>query len=178
MNAGCPLVVSIPMSSYILELVVTDEGVPFYPAVGTVEHRNNDNAGYDLKIVKDLPPTTVPTLVPLGVRARMLKEVRTYNGETISYEEVPCHFSLEPRSSIYKTGFMMVNSRGIIDRTYTGELKAPVVTVSTAPTTVPAGTRLFQIIAPDMGHIDEVRYMSSLPETTRGEGGFGSTGAK
>ena len=166
------------MSSYALELVVTDEGAPFYPKVGTVEKLSDSNAGYDLKVVKDLPPTTVPTLVPLGVRARLMKEVRSYSEDAICYEEVSCHFSLEPRSSIYKTGFMMVNSRGIIDRSYTGELKAPVVTVSSAPTTVPAGTRLFQVIAPDMGHIREVRFVGSLPETDRGEGGFGSTGTK
>ncbi len=38
------------------------------------------------------------------------------------------------------------------------------------------GQRLFQIVAPDMGWIKEVRIVDSLPETSRGEGGFGSTG--
>ncbi len=38
------------------------------------------------------------------------------------------------------------------------------------------GQRLFQIVAPDMGWIKEVRIVTSLPETKRGEGGFGSTG--
>ena len=38
------------------------------------------------------------------------------------------------------------------------------------------GIRLFQVLAPDMGWIHEVRIVDSLPETSRGEGGFGSTG--
>jgi dUTPase len=38
------------------------------------------------------------------------------------------------------------------------------------------GQRLFQIVAPDMGHIKEVRIVESLSETVRGDGGFGSTG--
>jgi hypothetical protein len=38
------------------------------------------------------------------------------------------------------------------------------------------GQRLFQILAPDMGNIKEVKIVMSLPETVRGEGGFGSTG--
>ena len=41
---------------------------------------------------------------------------------------------------------------------------------------VVAGERMFQIVAPDMGWIREVRIVNSLPETLRGEGGFGSTG--
>jgi dUTP pyrophosphatase len=156
------------VDSYILEIVVTELGVPFYPSVGTVESRTDDNAGYDLKVVQDVQPSVQPTLAPLGVRARLLKQ-----GADV-------HFTLEPRSSIYKSGFMMANSRGIIDKSYRGELKAPVICVGDAshPKSIEAGTRLFQILAPDLGWIREVRYVSSLPDTVRGEGGFGSTGAK
>jgi dUTPase len=41
---------------------------------------------------------------------------------------------------------------------------------------VEKGVRLFQIVAPDLGHIKEVVIVESLPVTSRGEGGFGSTG--
>ena len=153
---------------YRLELQVTPEATQFYPPLGTVEDYNNDNAGYDLKIVAELCPTKSAKLVPLGVKARLTSLVTGLD----------CHFSLEPRSSIYKTGFIMANSRGIIDRSYRGELKAPVVSVGDNDMCVEAGTRLFQIIAPDMGHIKQVRYVADLPATLRGEGGFGSTGAK
>ena len=91
------------------------------------------------------------------------------------------HFTLEPRSSIYKTGYMMANSRGIIDLSYRGELKAPLISVAfplTLSQIIEPGTRLFQVIAPGLGYINEVAYVDSLPETVRGEGGFGSTGTK
>jgi dUTP pyrophosphatase len=73
---------------------------------------------------------------------------------------------------------MMANSRGIIDKTYRGQLMAPLISVGTSQKSIEAGTRLFQILAPDLGHIKEVIYVDSLPETVRGEGGFGSTGTK
>ena len=40
------------------------------------------------------------------------------------------------------------------------------------------GQRIVQVLAPDMGHISRVlvRPLSDLDETSRGEGGFGSTG--
>jgi dUTPase len=43
---------------------------------------------------------------------------------------------------------------------------------------VDAGTRLFQILAPNLGWIRQVVYVDSLDETERGSGGFGSTGTK
>ena len=160
---------------YRLELLVTEQGKPFYPPVGTVERPSPDNAGYDLKVVVDRPPTTIATLTSLGVKARMLQYSKIDEDTTLIYD---CHFTLEPRSSIYKTGFMMANGRGIIDSSYRGELMAPMISVGSNQTTVTAGTRLFQIIAPGLGYINEVAYVDSLPTTVRGEGGFGSTGTK
>ena len=158
---------------YRLELLVTEQGKPFYPPVGTVERPSPDNAGYDLKVVVDRPPTTIATLTSLGVKARMIQYSKM--DEEVSIID-DCHFTLEPRSSIYKTGFMMANGRGIIDSSYRGELMAPMISVGTNTTTVTAGTRLFQIIAPGLGFIGEVAYVDTLPTTVRGEGGFGSTG--
>jgi len=160
--------------TYRLELLVTEQGAPYYPPVGSVEYLTPDNAGYDLKIVSQLNPTTVATLVPLGVKARMLRTTRS----DVSTIVVDSHFTLEPRSSIYKTCFMMANSRGIIDMSYRGQLMAPVITVGSTFAPVEIGTRLFQILAPGLGYISEVAYVDTLPETTRGAGGFGSTGLK
>ena len=165
----------MPQPTYRLELLVTEHGKPFYPPVGTKEFPSRDNAGYDLKVVIDQPITTMAALVPLGVKARLVR-YDTYD-EGVQIEE-NSHFSLEPRSSIYKSGFMMANGRGIIDLSYRGELKAPVISVGTSLSRIEAGTRLFQIVAPVMGYIQEVVYVDSLPETVRGEGGFGSTGLK
>ena len=160
--------------TYRLELLVTEQGAPYYPPVGSVEYLTPDNAGYDLKIVSQLNPTTVATLVPLGVKARMLRTTKSDVGTLVE----DSHFTLEPRSSIYKTCFMMANSRGIIDMSYRGQLMAPVITVGSTFAPVEIGTRLFQVLAPGLGYISEVAYVGTLPETTRGAGGFGSTGLK
>ena len=161
--------------TYHLELLVTEQGTSFYPKPGTIEFPSSDNAGYDLKVIVNQPSATMATLVPLGVKARMIRYTHTNQDLAVGEE---CHFSLEPRSSIYKSGFMMANGRGIIDKTYRGELMAPVISVGSSFKSIESGTRLFQIIAPDMGHICQVAYVRSLPETQRGEGGFGSTGLK
>jgi deoxyuridine 5'-triphosphate nucleotidohydrolase len=165
----------MPSHTYRLELHVTDQGTPFYPTVDTIERPSSDNAGYDLKVVIDQASSNVAVLVPLGLKARMIRYTDMGDGIHIGED---CHFSLEPRSSIYKSGFMMANGRGIIDKTYRGELMAPLISVGGSTKSIEAGNRLFQIIAPDMGHISEVVYVSSLPTTVRGVGGFGSTGLK
>jgi dUTPase len=47
---------------------------------------------------------------------------------------------------------------------------------ATGSPVIEKGQRLFQIVAPDMGWIKEVRIVEHLSTTARGEGGFGSTG--
>jgi dUTP pyrophosphatase len=72
---------------------------------------------------------------------------------------------------------MMANSVGVIDRTYRGELMGAVVVAGGAePVKVSRGERLFQIVAPDMGHIAAAVPVEELDATVRGAGGFGSTG--
>ena len=125
-----------------------------------------DNAGVDLMTCETWNGPTLH-LLNLGVSA-MLTKAET--GEVV-------HFWLLPRSSIYKTGYMMANSVGVIDKTYRGILKAPVVCVGGQGSKgFAAGDRHFQIVAPDMGPIGKVLIVDSLPETVRGAGGFGSTG--
>lgn len=126
---------------------------------------NGDNAGVDLYV-----PTKVSfeagekKLVSMGVRAVMAD-----NGE---YK----HYWMLPRSSISKTGLMMLNSVGVIDKTYRGELMAFLWNTTGSPILVEAGNRLVQIVAGDMSDITAVTVVDNLPETKRGEGGFGSTG--
>lgn len=128
-----------------------------------------DNAGFDLYCSQDENVTTGNvSLIPLRVQARMVR----VNDET--GEEEDCHFWLLPRSSTYKRGLLMANSVGVIDKSYRGELMAPVYAVRDAQ--VFAGERLFQIVAPDMGHIKHMLLVYELPDTSRGSQGFGSTG--
>lgn len=163
----------MPSPSYRLELLVLEEAKAYYAATGTRESLSGENAGYDLKVVTPQGYLANATIVPLGVKARMVRLL-----DDGSEEE--CHFSLEPRSSIFKYNYMMANGRGVIDRSYRGQLMVPLISVGEKGIrySMDAGTRLFQIVAPDMGYIREVVYVDSLSTTVRGEGGFGSTGTK
>ena len=128
--------------------------------------RSDDNAGVDL-LTCETWGGGGPHLLDLGVRAMLVE----------SESRDPVHYWLLPRSSIYKTGYSMANSVGVIDKTYRGILKAPVVlTGAGAVPGLKYGDRHFQIVAPNMGHIEHVVLALSLPETARGDGGFGSTG--
>jgi dUTPase len=155
------------MPVYTLYLQVDDTEVNNTVYNFTTLHPSVENAGFDLVSGETWASESgeLPHLLNLGVRAMMV------DTET----KVPVHYWLLPRSSIYKTGHMMANSVGVIDSSYRGVLKAPVVRTSSGPGFV-AGQRYFQIVAPDMGTIVEVLRVSALPDSVRGEGGFGSTG--
>ena len=90
-------------------------------------------------------------------------------------------YYLYPRSSISKTPLIMANSVGIIDKDYRGNIMAKVRNIPIEPSDnddflIDKGTRLFQICAPDLSPI-KVVVVNELSETSRGEGGFGSTGS-
>lgn len=156
---------------YTLWLVLENDvakASPYYAFKQRFFHEK-ENAGFDL-ISTESSAGRPSYLSDLGVRAAMTL------GETLT-PDTTVHYRLVPRSSIYKTGYMMANSEGIIDRTYRGVLKAPLVSVEQKPLGLFSGDRHFQIVAPDLGWIHSVQIVESLPPSKRGEGGFGSTGA-
>jgi dUTP pyrophosphatase len=87
-------------------------------------------------------------------------------------------YPMHPRSSLSKTALRLANSTGIIDAGYRGPLIGMFdCLVDTC--VIESYTRLLQVCAPGLMPI-YVRVIDSLaelgPETSRGEGGFGSTG--
>ncbi len=85
-------------------------------------------------------------------------------------------YLLMPRSSISKTPLRLANSIGLIDGGYRGELIAFCDNISEQAYTVEAGQRLFQVVAMDGAPL-EIEIVSELSESSRGDGGFGSTGS-
>lgn len=85
------------------------------------------------------------------------------------------YFDLVPRSSISKTGYMLANGIGVIDRTYTGSIKVPLIKVDKSQPDIELPSKLVQIIPRPIIHCQAV-LVDELEETERGEGGFGSTG--
>jgi hypothetical protein len=158
----------------VLDMAKTGQELPsnFYK---TQYDCSDENAGFDVFSSANVTVNQKPEFIPFGITARLLKVQPMPGGTSNDYLKTDSHFWLVPRSSIYKTGLMMANSIGTIDKGYRGELKAPVWSM-TGQSNVSRGDRLFQIVAPEMGWIRNVKIVESMPGTQRGEGGFGSTG--
>ncbi|HVA11653.1 MAG TPA: dUTP diphosphatase [Stellaceae bacterium] len=83
---------------------------------------------------------------------------------------------VRPRSGLaLRHGLAVLNSPGTIDADYRGEIRIILANLGTAPVTIARGERIAQlVIAPVSRAVWEV--VAELPGTTRGSGGFGSTG--
>jgi dUTP pyrophosphatase len=83
---------------------------------------------------------------------------------------------VRPRSGLAaRHGLTILNSPGTIDADYRGEIQVLLVNLGTESVTITRGMRIAQlVIAPVVrAHIVEA---ASLDKTSRGSGGFGSTG--
>ena len=82
-----------------------------------------------------------------------------------------------PRSGLAaKHGITIVNAPGTVDAGYRGEIKVALLnTDATEPYDIAVGDRIAQLIVMP---VPRVRFlpMQELPDSVRGEGGFGSTG--
>jgi len=65
---------------------------------------------------------------------------------------------------------------GVIDSDYRGEILCLLINHSAAAVPLPAGTRIAQLIIEAM-ITPTPRFVETLEDTTRGSGGFGSTGS-
>ena len=75
-----------------------------------------------------------------------------------------------------KQGLAPANKLGIVDEDYRGEVKVALYNHSSETRTVKAGDRIAQAIVIPYFGIDFITEVDELPETERGDGGFGSTG--
>ena len=84
---------------------------------------------------------------------------------------------VQPRSGLAaKKGFSIVNTPGLIDSGYRGELKVVGInTDSGKPIAIERGDRIAQIVVQEVPPV-EVVEVDELDETERSSGGFGSTG--
>jgi dUTP pyrophosphatase len=83
---------------------------------------------------------------------------------------------VQPRSGLaFKHGIMVVNSPGLIDAGYRGEVRVSLYNSGTEPFVVGVGERIAQLV---VQRVEEPLFFAAeqLPETVRGAGGFGSSG--
>ena len=83
---------------------------------------------------------------------------------------------VRPRSGLaLKHGVTCLNTPGTIDSDYRGEVQVILANLSSAPFTLHRGDRIAQLVIASVTRADVVE-VESLDDTSRGAGGFGSTG--
>lgn len=124
------------------------------------------SAGMDLRaaVPEDAPLTLEPgarALAPTGLAIALPP----------GYEA-----QVRPRSGLaLKHGLTCLNTPGTIDADYRGEVKVLLINLGQDAFVVRRGERIAQLVVAPVTRA-EWREVAALPETARGEGGFGSTG--
>ena len=135
-------------------LIKTSGPVPAYQTKGA--------AAVDLTADKDvsIPPIGI-AVVPTGI-----------------YLALPegCCADIKPRSGLAaKHGITVLNTPGLIDSDFRGELKVILINHSDRYFDIKAGDRIAQMELRKVERFD-FELVDDLPETERGEAGLGSTG--
>ena len=84
---------------------------------------------------------------------------------------------MRPRSGLaLKNGITLLNTPGTIDEGYRGEVGVILINHGHEPCEVKPGLRIAQMVIAPVLHVDTAE-VTEVSDTTRGRGGFGSTGA-
>ena len=134
------------------------------PAVKLPEYKTNGSSGMDLKAFIKEPVNVKPKtslLIPTGLSVAFSE----------NYE-----IQIRPRSGLAaKKNISVLNTPGTIDSDYRGEIKVIIYNHGDADFVVNNGDRIAQMILTPVIKI-KLEETDKLPETVRGEDGFGSTG--
>jgi dUTP pyrophosphatase len=121
-------------------------------------------AGLDLPAAVSEPLTLAPgarALVPTGWKVAI---PRGFEGQ------------VRPRSGLaLRHGVTVLNAPGTVDADYRGEIGVVLVNHGDAPFVVQRGDRIAQLVITAVSHA-QAEVVPSLDDTTRGAGGYGSTG--
>ena len=134
------------------------------PTVKLPSYKTDGASGMDLIAFVKSPinvRSKTSYLVPTGISVAFPKE----------YE-----IQIRPRSGLAaKKNISVLNTPGTIDSDYRGEIKVILFNHGNEDFTISNGDRIAQMVLTPIVKI-ELEETNNLPETTRGEGGFGSTG--
>ena len=122
------------------------------------------SSGFDLRACLDTPVELPPggrTAVPTGLAIAVPEDFEA---------------QVRPRSGLaLRRGLAVLNSPGTIDADYRGEIRVILANLGTEPLVIKDGDRIAQMVVQQVPRVF-LREVGELPETTRGEGGFGHTG--
>lgn len=134
------------------------------PSARIPQNATPGSAGYDLCADLD-----VPTAIP----ARRTVKIPT--GLAMAIEPGYAGFVFARSGLAIKRGIVPANCVGVIDSDYRGEVIVGLYNHTDEPFTVEPGDRIAQLVLLPV-HTPEIEECAELGETSRGEGGFGSTG--
>ena len=124
------------------------------------------SAGMDLRAQLDEPITLQPL-------ERAILKTGLFIELPIGYEA-----QVRPRSGLAaKKGITVLNSPGTVDADYRGEIGVILVNLSQDPFVIENGERIAQLVIAKHERATWIE-VSQLSDTSRGVGGFGSTGVK
>lgn len=91
--------------------------------------------------------------------------------------EIPAGYEAQvrPRSGLATKGITVVNTPGTIDSDYRGEVKVIVANIAATPFVLKPGDRIAQMVIAPVAQAS-FEFADELSDTSRGAGGFGSTG--
>ena len=132
----------------------------------TPKYKTNGSSGVDLSAFLEKKIVIKPNsseLIPTGLQVAIPEELE---------------IQIRPRSGLAaKESIGVLNSPGTIDSDYRGELKIILFNHGNNDFIVNNGDRIAQMVLVPILKM-EFEEVDSLPETNRGQGGFGSTGKK
>jgi dUTP pyrophosphatase len=142
--------------------------LPHGAGIALPAYETGGAVGMDLRaaVAEDQPLTLPPgqrALVPTGF---VFEIPAGYEGQ------------VRPRSGLaFKNGITCLNTPGTIDSDYRGEVKVLLVNLGEEPFVIERGMRIAQMVIAPVTQV-AVREVETAGETTRGAGGFGSTGVR
>ena len=117
------------------------------------------DSGYDLTIISEWKKVGNTTFYDTGIRVKPPFGFAYY---------------VMARSSLSKTGYILTNSVGVIDRSYTGSIKIALTKIDNTMPDLQLPCRVAQLIPIPIAHF-QLKQVDSFVDTDRGDGGFGST---
>ncbi len=140
--------------------------LPHAEGLALPSYETAGSAGMDLRaaLAEDAALTLEPgarALIPTGLKMAL---------------EPGWEAQVRPRSGLaLKHGITCLNTPGTIDSDYRGEVGVILVNLGQEPFVIRRGERIAQIVIAPVAQVS-VSEVDTLDETTRGAGGFGSTG--
>ena len=134
------------------------------PKIKLPEYKTNGASGMDLiAFIKK----------PINVRPKTSSLIST--GLSVAFPE-NYEIQIRPRSGLAaKNNISVLNTPGTIDSDYRGEIKVIIYNHGDSDFIINNGDRIAQMVLSPVIKM-ELEENNDLPETIRGEGGFGSTG--